>query len=242
MKLSDDRRDRRLGGYRDEASRGQSAPKARYPRKSGRQAVEGKPQRVKIYDFASRGSFSKEGAAELFCGRRSNDGGVKLSDDRRDRRLGGYRDEASRGQSAPKARYPQKSGRQAVEGKPQRVKIYDVASRGSFSKEGAAELFSGRRSNDGGVKFSDGRRKQHPGGQRGGWRGPRKSGRQAVEGKPQRVKIYDFASRGSFSKEGAAELFCGKRSNDGGVKFSDGRRKQHPGGQRGGWRGPRKSW
>ena len=59
------------------------APKASSPLKSGRQAVEGKPQRVKIYDFASRGSFSKEGEVELFCERRSNDGGVKLSDRKR---------------------------------------------------------------------------------------------------------------------------------------------------------------
>ena len=59
-------------------------------------------------------------------------------------------------------------------------------------------------------------------------RNPRKSGRQAIEGKPQRVKICDFVSRGSFSKEGAAELFSGKRSNDEGVKFSDDRRKPDP--------------
>ena len=50
------------------------APKARSPRKSGRQAVEGKPQRVKIYDFASRAEFCKEDAAGLFSGERRGNG------------------------------------------------------------------------------------------------------------------------------------------------------------------------
>ena len=48
---------------------------------------------------------------------------------------------------------------------------------------------------------------------------PRKSGGQEDEGKPQRVKICDFASRGAFSKEGEAELFCGKRRGNGMAQY-----------------------
>ena len=102
-----------------------------------------------------------------------------------------------------------------------RFKICDFGNRAGFAKSPPA----GRRSNDGGVKLSDDRRKPDPGGQSApqAW-GPEKVGRQGEEGKPRDSKSMILIIERVLQNPRQPRLFWEKEQGRG-VRFSDGRRE-----------------